>query len=81
MDLFKEQVIEITGPVEKYRDRYQIKLKSPDQIRIVPAEPEDASGAETEKPDPKPADSKEEKNDKEETKDGKPVDPKRFFDC
>ncbi|MFT4640319.1 MAG: DNA/RNA endonuclease YhcR with UshA esterase domain [Verrucomicrobiales bacterium] len=77
VDLYKDQVIEVTGTVDKYRDRYQIKLKSPDQIKIVPAKP-----GETLTPDDDPKKAAPE-SPKEDQKDGteKPVDPKKFFDC
>ena len=65
VDLFKEKTIEVTGEIVKYRDKFQIKLESPDQVKVIKAEPVAATTAE-------PAESKAPK---------KPVDPKKFFDC
>jgi hypothetical protein len=34
-DLFKDKIVEITGPIEFYQDKPEIVLKSPDQIKII----------------------------------------------
>lgn len=73
-DLFKDKTVEVTGTIEKYRNSFQIKLASPEQIKIIAPEvakqPEEAASRE-----------KEEKPKKKPASDGKPVDPKKFFDC
>lgn len=79
VDLFKEKTIEVTGEIVKYRDKFQIKLESPDQVKVIKAEPVAATTAE-------PAESKAPKKPakpkaKQGITDKKPVDPKKFFDC
>ena len=79
VDLFKEKTIEVTGEIVKYRDKFQNKLESPDQVKVIKAEPVAATTAE-------PAESKAPKKPakpkaKQGITDKKPVDPKKFFDC
>ena len=74
--IFKDTTVEITGDIVQYRDKFQIKLESPDQIKVVKAEPAATEPAESKAPK-KPAKPKA----KEGNADKKPVDPKKFFDC
>ena len=82
-DLYKAQVIEVRGKIEKYRDKFQIKLRNLDQIKIV-----DRSEAEQDaKPDSakvvpkKEPKAENESSSKDSSRARKPVDAKRFFDC
>ena len=81
VDLYKDKTIDITGKIEKYRDKFQIKLESPDQINVVKAG-STAAASDTAKSEAATA------KKKAKTKAGdaakakkKPVDPKKFFDC
>ena len=80
VDLFKEKTIEITGEIVKYRDKFQVRLESPDQVKVIKAETVASEAVE------EPAESKAPKKPaKPKAKQGatekKPVDPKSFFDC
>lgn len=75
-DLFKDKTVEVTGKIEKYRNSFQIKLASPEQIKIIALEAETAASPEKEAPAEKQPKKKEAP-----ASDGKPVDPKKFFDC
>ena len=84
VDLYKDQIIDVTGKIVQYRDKFQIKLESPDQVKVVKtdsasATPEAAAEPVTPKVPKKPAKPKAEKGPTNKTK--KPVDPKKFFDC
>ncbi len=80
-EVYKGQVVEVRGKIEKYRDKYQIKLNKPEQIKIVErSETEQAASAAAENADQeKDEDSK--PKAKAPKKEGKPVDSKKFFDC
>ena len=69
VDLYKQKTIDVTGEIVKYRDKFQIKLESPNQIKVA---------AESKAPK-KPATLKTKQGATDKNK--KPVDPKKFFDC
>ncbi len=80
-DLYKDKLIEITGTIGQYKSQYQIKLRTPDQVKIIPEAKEPAEKAPT-----TAGQSKDQKPDKPATKAAPdqakpPVDAKKFFDC
>jgi len=78
-ELYRDQTIEVTGKIEVYRKKHQIKLASPDQIKIIPAAvPADKEDEDEKKGEPKAETAA---KDADEEKPKAPVDPKRFFDC
>lgn len=76
-DLFKDKTVEVTGKIEKYRNSFQIKLASPEQIKIIAPEAETAPAS----PEKEAPVEKKPKKKEASASDGKPVDPKKFFDC
>ena len=86
-DAYDEKRVAVTGVVSIYKEKPQIKLTSPDQVRILEegeefpppsaAKVEEKKGEE--KPMPKKAEAKRDDGKKEEPKKKPPVDPKRYF--
>ncbi len=81
VDLYKQKTIDVTGEIVKYRDKFQIKLESPNQIKVVKVEAAAGTTSEPEesKAPKKPAKLKTKQGATDKNK--KPVDPKKFFDC
>lgn len=74
-DLLKDKNVEVTGYINEYKGKLQIKLTHPDQVKIVEAEkPEAAAEKKGEQED-----KKGKANAKEEEKKPAKVDPKRYF--
>ena len=86
-DVYDEKRLAVTGLVSIYKEKPQIKLTSPDQVRILEEgeefPPPGAAKAEEdkreEKPMPKKAAEKSDDGKKEEPKIKPPVDPKKYF--
>ena len=80
-DVYKDKHIEIRGEVILYKEKAQIELTSPGQIRIV----DEAAVAEASRPHAPPGDreapSKEKVGDPAAADEGKPtkIDPKKYF--
>jgi DNA/RNA endonuclease YhcR with UshA esterase domain len=86
-DIYDEKRLAVTGLVSIYKEKPQIKLTSPDQVRILEEGEEfptpGAAKAEKDKgekkPIPKKAEEKSDDGKKEEPKKKPPVDPKKYF--
>jgi len=86
-DIYDEKRLAVTGLVSIYKEKPQIKLTSPDQVRILeegeefPPPGAAKAGEERgeEKPMPKKAAEKSDEGKKEEPKKKPPVDPKKYF--
>ncbi len=82
IERYRGQMVEITGFIETYRDQYQVKLRSPDQIRILAEKDEaDSTSSSANIPNsdnpPTPTPPKKAAPTKGEST---PVDPGQFFD-
>lgn len=86
-DVYDDKRIAVTGVVSIYKEKPQIKLTSPDQVRILEEgeefPPPGAAKAEEEKAGekamPKKEEEKKDEGKAEEPKKKPPVDPKKYF--
>ena len=65
-EIYKEKWLEVTGEIENYRGNPQIKLLTPDQVKIVPGPPPPKPVVEVAKTDGKGEPGEEEEKPKEE---------------